>query len=78
MILIIPWWGLALVLAGVLACSLILGGAAGYRFGRRDGLEERPRLQDLPPVGLDMPPLAPLDPADPVDRLILEARMYEP
>ncbi len=78
--LMMPWWMLALVLAGVLVCALILGGAAGYRFGRRDGLEEASWERHMPPVplGEDGPPLAPLDPDDPVDRLILEARMYEP
>lgn len=83
MFLVIPWWGLALVLAGVLAVSMILGAAAGYRFGRRDGLEESSWVRDLPPVPLPdecdcLPPLAPLDPADPIDRLILEARMFGP
>ncbi len=75
-----PWWGLALVLTGILVCALILGAAAGYRFGRRDGLEEVSWERHMPPVPLaaDGPPLAPLNPDDPVDRLILEARMYEP
>ncbi len=78
--LVVTWWMLALVLAGVLVVALILGAAAGYRFGRRDGLEEMSWERHMPPVPLpeDGPPLAPLDPADPVDRLILEARMYEP
>ncbi len=80
--LMMPWWGLALVLAGVLVCALILGAAAGYRFGRRDGLEENSWIRDEPPVKLldeeFPPPLAPLDPSDPVDAMILEARMQEP
>ncbi len=74
-----PYGLLAVILAAVTITNLILGGAVGYVFGHRHGLEDDPRLADLPPVPLgDMPPLAPLDPADPVDALILEARMYEP
>ncbi len=75
-----PWWMLAEVLAGVAIVAFILGGAVMYRLGRRDGLEEKSWERDMPPAEIEdlPPPLAPLNPDDPVDRLILEARMYEP
>ncbi len=77
--IVIPDVTMAVVLAAIVTVTLILGAAAGYVLGHRHGLEDDPRLADLPPVPLgDMPPLAPLDPADPVDRAILEARLIEP
>ena len=78
--LIVPWWMLALILAGSMMVWMILGAAIAYRFGRRDGLEEGSWERRLPPVplGEDGPPLGPLNPDDLIDRMILEARMLEP
>lgn len=70
----------ALAIPLILAAVAVLGGLAGvaisfYRLGRRDGLEEKSWLDELPPVELGEQPLAPLDLSDPVDRLIYQARM---
>jgi hypothetical protein len=56
---------------------LALGSAIGfifYRLGRRDGLEEKTWLADLPPVALADPNLTALDLRDTTDNLIYQAR----
>ena len=67
---------IALILAAIGAPILAIAAAAtAYHVGRRDGLEEKAWLDELPPVELGEQPLTPLDLSDPVDRLIYQARM---
>ncbi len=77
--IVIPDVTMAVVLAAIVTVTLIFGAAAGYVLGHRHGLEDDPRLADLPPVPLgDDVPLAPLNPADLTDQCILQARMIQP
>ena len=67
---------IALILVAIGAPVLAAAAAAiAYHVGRRDGLEEKGWLDELPPVELGEQPLAPLDLSDTTDRLIHEARM---
>lgn len=69
----------ALTTGGIIGLILSVAAfIAVYRLGRRDGLEEKAWLEELPPVPLAEANLTALDIRDTTDRLILEARLELP
>lgn len=67
------------LLAGlvIVTAAAAVAAAVSYRLGKRDGLEEKTWLDELPPVELAEPLLTPLDLTDTTDRLIHEARLEQ-